>query len=93
MHAGHVDYGFLEHDVVLEGYAQYETFRAMIEEVQPCVLEDVEEDLPLLKDMASKVVENLAKNNSLLDPEEDGIGWLTCTKVQTRETPWRSEGV
>jgi hypothetical protein len=49
-------------------------------------------DLNLLTDYAQKLVKPLCVNHSMLDLDEEGIEYLTCTKVESDEFPWMNKG-
>ena len=51
-------------------------------------IEDVENDLNIMKDFAQKTVKDLVVNNSMFDVEEAGIQHLTCTYIRNDELPW-----
>ena len=51
-------------------------------------LQEVEEDLRLMKEFAQREVKPLCVNNSMLAVEEEGIEYFTCTKVENDELPW-----
>lgn len=51
-------------------------------------LKTVETDLKIMKDYAKERVKDLVVNHSMLDVEEAGIQYLTCTKVENDELPW-----
>lgn len=55
--------------------------------------EDLEEDLAILKDYAQKKVHPLLVNHSMLLVVEEGINYLTCTKVGNDELPWVKKAV
>ncbi|KAJ4353146.1 hypothetical protein N0V95_003618 [Ascochyta clinopodiicola] len=71
-------------------YMVYEDVRRMVQAVMPCAMETLGEDLRILKEFASEIVENLAKNELSLDVEENKVGWLTCAKVEKEDVPWRA---
>ncbi|KAI4691232.1 uncharacterized protein J4E84_003523 [Alternaria hordeiaustralica] len=73
-----------------EGYMPYEDMRRMLEQVMPSAVASLSEDLAILKREASAYVEDLAKNESLLDVERQKVGWLTCVKVGKGDIPWRA---
>jgi hypothetical protein len=52
---------------------------------------DLDDDLNLMKDYARDAVRGLCKNRSMLDLEEAGISYLTCTWVENDELPWNQE--
>lgn len=47
-------------------------------------------DLALLKDYASREVQEVCSNRSQLNPAGDGFKYLTCTQVGAHEYPWVS---
>jgi len=49
---------------------------------------ELEEDLRIMKTYAQKEVQALIVNQSMLGVEEEGIEYLTCTKVENDELPW-----
>ena len=51
-------------------------------------LEDVEDDLALMKGFAKRLVEHLVVNNCMLDIKQAGIEHLTCVKIEDAELPW-----
>ena len=56
-------------------------------------LEDLAEDLHIMKEFARQKVQALVVNNSILDVEESGIQHLTCTKIEHTDLPWlRKDG-
>jgi hypothetical protein len=74
-------------------YMAYEEMRRMMEQVMPSAVADLGEDLAMLKEAAKKDVKLLARNEALLDVgvEENGVGWLTCTKMGKEDIPWLAE--
>lgn len=50
----------------------------------------LEEDLGMLKECASGVVEGLARNELCLDVEGGRVGCLTCVKVGKGDIQWRA---
>jgi hypothetical protein len=73
-----------------QGYMPYEGMRRMMEQVMPSAVQNLSEDLALLKREASVYVEELARNESLLDAEGQKVGWLTCVKVGKEDIPWKA---
>jgi hypothetical protein len=73
-----------------EGYMPYEEMRRMMEQVMPSSVHSLSEDLAILKREASVYVEDLAKNECLLDVEGQKVGWLTCVRVGKEDVPWRA---
>jgi hypothetical protein len=53
--------------------------------------QEAAKDLGLLTDYARKLVKPLCVNHSMLDLEEEGIEYLTCTKVESDEFPWMNQ--
>ncbi|RDL39299.1 uncharacterized protein BP5553_03639 [Venustampulla echinocandica] len=49
---------------------------------------EVKEDLGIMKQYAMKVIQPLVENESMLEPEREGIDYLTCTRVDGTELPW-----
>ncbi|CAI9635699.1 unnamed protein product [Alternaria burnsii] len=75
-----------------EGYMPYEDMRRMMEQVMPSAVQNLSEDLAMLKREASIYVEDLARNECLLDVEAQKVGWLTCVKIEKEDIPWGSGG-
>jgi hypothetical protein len=50
--------------------------------------EDLAADLKMLKEYASKTVEDITKNNLMLDVEANLVGYLTCVDVTPADYPW-----
>ena len=70
----------------------YEEVRRMVQRVMPSAVNTLDEDLTILKEYASDVVRDLARNELSLDVEEHRVGWLTCVKVESGDIPWRVRG-
>lgn len=62
----------------------------MVKQVMPSAVETLGEDLTMLKEYASGIVKNLARNGLSLYVEEYKVGWLTCVKVEMGDIPWRT---
>lgn len=75
-----------------EGYMLYEDMRRMMEQVMPSAVQSLTEDLAILKREASIYVEDLARNECLLDVEAQKVGWLTCVKIEKEDIPWGTGG-
>ncbi|CAN9370427.1 unnamed protein product [Alternaria alternata] len=75
-----------------EGYMPYEDMRRMMEQVMPSAVQNLSEDLAMLKREASIYVEDLARNECLLDVEGQKVGWLTCVKIEKEDIPWGTGG-
>ncbi|GME46568.1 hypothetical protein BKCO1_460006 [Neofusicoccum parvum] len=57
--------------------------------------DDLADDLRSLKKFASRAVENICRNNLMLDPDTHKIPYLTCVDVGMKELPWAAgvEGI
>ena len=75
-----------------EEYMALGEMRRLMARVMPSAVGSLEEDLGMLKECASGVVENLARNELCLDVEGSGVGYLTCVKVGREDIPWRAGG-
>lgn len=73
-------------------YMVYEEVRRMVQRVMPSAVEELDENLSILKAKASQIVEDLARNEASLDVEENKVGWLTCVKIGKEDIPWRTRG-
>jgi hypothetical protein len=73
-------------------YMPYEEVRRLMSRIMPSAVENLEEDLGLLKEFASGIVEDVARNEALVDVEREKVGWLTCTTVGREDIPWRAAG-
>jgi hypothetical protein len=74
-----------------DAYLTAAEVKAVIEKIREPVKvdpEELEEDLGLLKKFALEAVQGLCENNSMLDIQEAGIGYLTCTRIMDEELPW-----
>ena len=69
---------------------EYEEVRRLVQRIMPSAMESVGEDLRILKEFASEIVQDLATNELSLDVEEHKVGWLTCVKVEQEDIPWRA---
>lgn len=49
---------------------------------------DLLDDLEHLKEYAKQVVGELAVNELMIDPDANGVGYLTCVKVEDEDIPW-----
>jgi hypothetical protein len=68
---------------------EYEQVKATCEGIMNLGWKDLGYDLKTLKGYAGTVVKDLAKNELMIDPDEHKIGYLTCTKVQPADIPWK----
>jgi hypothetical protein len=73
-------------------YMAYEDVRRMLRSVMPSAVEELDENLNILKTHASEIVEDLARNELSLDVEENKVGWLTCVKIGQGDIPWKKSG-
>jgi hypothetical protein len=73
-------------------YMPYEEVRRLMARIMPSAVENLEEDLGLLKDFVSEMVEEVAKNEALVDVDVENVGWLTCARVGKEDIPWRADG-
>lgn len=53
--------------------------------------DDLADDLRSLKQFAAKTVENLCRNNLMLDPDSHKIPYLTCVDVGLKDLPWLTD--
>ncbi|KAJ4367115.1 hypothetical protein N0V83_007645 [Neocucurbitaria cava] len=74
-------------------YMDYEEMRRLMEQIMPSAVENLSEDLALLKEFAGGIVDDLARNEAMVDVEACGVGWLTCVRVERgSDIPWRNGG-
>lgn len=73
-------------------YMPYEETRTLLEEVMPCVLGNLKEDLNMLKEWAKGYVEDMVRNRTLVDVEGESIGWVTCAEIGEGDIFWEMEG-
>lgn len=52
------------------------------------IFKDLESDLNAMKNYAKQEVKDICFNQSILDPEAEGIEYFTCTKIDDTELPW-----
>lgn len=74
-----------------DAYLTAAEVRAIIEKIREPVktnFDELREDLDLLKKFAQEAVKVLCENNSMVDVQEAGIGYLTCTRILDEELPW-----
>jgi hypothetical protein len=74
-----------------DAYLSTATVKDVIEKIRdPVKVEPDEliEDLELLKKFAQEAVKELCENNSMVDIQEAGIDYLTCTRIMDEELPW-----
>ena len=72
---------------------EYEQVRQQVQKIMPSAVNTLGEDLRILKECASEIVEKMARNEASLDVEESKVGWLTCVKVEGKDIPWRAVAV
>lgn len=46
------------------------------------------DDLQRLKDYAADLVQDLAVNELMIDPDANNVGYLTCAKIRDEDIPW-----
>lgn len=74
-----------------DAYLSTATVKAVIEKIRDPVKvepDELKEDLELLKKFAQEAVKELCENNSMVDIQEAGIDYLTCTRIMDEELPW-----
>jgi hypothetical protein len=74
-----------------DAYLTTAAVKAVIEKIRDPVkveLDELREDLELLKKFAQEAVKELCVNNSMVDVQEAGIYYLTCTRTMDEELPW-----
>ncbi|KAF2652351.1 hypothetical protein K491DRAFT_577216, partial [Lophiostoma macrostomum CBS 122681] len=70
-------------------YMDYEHVKELCRNILKSEWKDLAHDLKLIKGYAATIVSDLAKNELMIDPDEHGIGYLTCTKVRAQDIPWK----
>lgn len=73
-------------------YLAYEDVRRLMASVMLSAVDNLEEDLRLLKQFASKIVKELTDNGLMLDMECAGIEYLTCVRIEREDIPCYGEG-
>jgi hypothetical protein len=77
-------------------YMPYEEMRRLMVRVMPSAVENLEEDLAMLKEHAGEIVEGVAKNELVLGVGVgvgvEEVGYLTCVKVGREDMPWCATG-
>ena len=74
-----------------DAYLPTVAVKAIVEKIRDPIKVDVEElreDLELLRKFAQEAVKELCENNSMVDVQEAGIEYLTCTRIMDEELPW-----
>ncbi|KAF2750109.1 hypothetical protein M011DRAFT_474586 [Sporormia fimetaria CBS 119925] len=71
-----------------DAYTEYKEFRESCMSIIRGEWLDLGDDLKTLKEYASNVVEDLAKNELMIDSDSNGVGYLTCVKVGREDLPW-----
>lgn len=69
----------------------YGEMERLMRAVMPAAVPSLEEDLGLLKRSARGYVEELARNELMIDGEASGVGYLTCARIEREDIPWRAE--
>jgi hypothetical protein len=73
-------------------YMQLGEMRRLMSRIMPSAVGSLEEDLRMLKECASRVVEDVSRNELCLDVEgREKVGYLTCVKIRNEDIPWRAE--
>jgi hypothetical protein len=78
-------------EISLGSYMPSEEMRRLMGLIMPGAVEGLEEDSGMLKELASEIVAEVAKNELMLDVEVHHIGYLTCIKMGKEIIPWRAE--
>ncbi|PSN70952.1 hypothetical protein BS50DRAFT_486658, partial [Corynespora cassiicola Philippines] len=73
-----------------EDYLDYESTKSIGQGLVGGRWESLGKELKELKRDAAQVVEEVAKNELMIDPAAHGIEYLTCTKISEEDIPWRS---
>ena len=73
-------------------YMETEEVRGTCQDIYKSKYKDLGDDLKQLKAYASGVVEELAENQLMIDPDAHKVGYLTCIKVEPQDIPWQGEG-
>ena len=67
---------------------QNEYVKEACEKILSTKWEDLAEDLEMLRKIAKEVVQEVARNELMIDPETCGLGYLTCVKTVDEDIPW-----
>ncbi|KAJ4353872.1 uncharacterized protein N0V89_005602 [Didymosphaeria variabile] len=67
--------------------------RELIEGMMTMGWKDLGEDMGKLKEYAARVVEKLADNQLMIDPDAHSVGYLTCVKVRDDDVLWEAGDV
>lgn len=73
-------------------WMETEHMREVCKKIMPLHWKELNEELVLLREHAAKVVGELAANELMIDPDENGVNYLTCAKVTSEEVPWFTNG-
>jgi hypothetical protein len=76
-----------------EEYMSAGEMRRLISRIMPSAVENLEEDLGMLKDVAKGVVKDVARNELIMDVEGQGVGYLTCVRIGKEDIPWKATGI
>jgi hypothetical protein len=77
-----------------EEYMGLGEMRRLIGRIMPSALGNLSENLDMLKGVASEVVEDVSRNELVMDVQEGkGMGYLTYVKIGDRDIPWKAEFV
>ncbi|KAF2026087.1 hypothetical protein EK21DRAFT_103509 [Setomelanomma holmii] len=72
-------------------YMPYEEMRRLMTRVMPGAVDSLEEDLGLLKEHARGVMEEVSRNEGMVDIKGVEVGWLMCARIERRDIPWMVE--
>ncbi|KAF1957374.1 hypothetical protein CC80DRAFT_470586 [Byssothecium circinans] len=65
-----------------------ENVRTICQGTMPSTWKDLRDDLKQLKEYVAELVEEIASNELMIDPDTNNIGYLTCAKVGNDDIPW-----
>lgn len=69
-------------------WVQTDYLREVCGGVMKLAWKELGEDVVKLRGCAKGAVERLADNQLMIDPDEHGVGYLTCVKVEEGDVPW-----
>ena len=67
---------------------QTEHVRKICKGIMHCDWQEIDDDLKSLRDHTGKLVADLAANELMIDPDANGVGYLTCAKIKNEDVPW-----
>ncbi|KAF2639050.1 hypothetical protein P280DRAFT_403604 [Massarina eburnea CBS 473.64] len=65
-----------------------ENVREMCQGTMHSDWKELNADLKDLKDYVGELVEDLARNELMIEPDAHGVGYLTCAKIDDKDIPW-----